>query len=273
MPGLTTWSGALHLSYRLVPPTPHLKTFMAAKNGATWEAIHAALPFDRERSEDPKAKPDSRRYRDPKQLYETAGLLFQEDGRVWFTELGMALKRFLPHITPANVVLIGRHAALTLASCQLRNPTDAGTKYDQRMNVFPFRFIWMAMLDLDLRINSDELNRAVFHVTNEDSLHEAISKIRESRRTGNLNVLGEETITGKGKDDRVIPLVSLASFGWSLITDKRESPIEGYYSVRENCVRLLEAAILTPARHREFASVREYAEHLSEAACLPKDLR
>lgn len=273
MPGLTTWSGALHLTYRLVPPTPHLKTFLAAENGAPWEAIHAALPFESKRSDVGGTKPDPRRYRDPKQLYETAGLLFQEDGRVWFTELGMALKRFLPHLTTANVVLIGRHAALTLASCQLRNPTDAGAKYDERMKVFPFRFIWMALLDLDLRINSDELNRAVFRVTDEDSLHEAITKIREFRRTGDLNVLGEETLTGKGKDDRVIPLVSLASFGWSLITDKRESPIEGHYSVRENCVRLLEAAILTPVHHREFASVREYAEQLSEAACLPKDLR
>jgi hypothetical protein len=273
MSGLTTWSGGLHLSYRLVPPIAHLKTFLAAENGAEWETIHTDLPFDPERSKYVGATADARRYRDAKQLYETAGLLFQEGGRVWFTELGLALKRFLPHLTATNAVLIGRHAALTLAACQLRNPTDAGAKYDEKMKVFPFRFIWMAMLELDFRINSDELNRALFRVVDEDSLREAISKIREFRRTAQVGLLGEETHTKKGKDDRIIPFVSLASFGWSLITDKRESPIPGYYCIRPHCVRLLEAAILTPVRHREYQSVREYAEHLSEAACLPRDFR
>lgn len=273
MPPLTTWSGALHLSYRLVPPSEHLQAFLAADNGDAWEKIHAALPYDPQRGPGGAPTPDTRRYRDAKQLYETAGFLYQEEGRVWFTELGLALKRFLPHVTPANVVLIARHAALTLAACQLRNPTDAGSKYHTSMRVFPFRFIWMAMLDLGLRISSDELNRAVFRVTDEDSLYPAIRKINAFRRSRALEELGDEIITGEGKNDRIIPWISMASFGWTLLMDKRESPVEGHYFVRGNCVRLLEAAVRTPVRHRDFPSVGAYAEYLSESACLPRDLR
>src|SRR5205823_5166130 len=69
----TEWSGGLHLSYRLIPGvSDHLKTFLSAENGTPWQEIHAALPYDSERA-GAGAAPDPRRYRDPKQLYETAG--------------------------------------------------------------------------------------------------------------------------------------------------------------------------------------------------------
>ena len=273
MAPLTEWSGGLHLSYRLIPIADHLKTFLSAEHGAPWQEIHAALPYDPERASAGKTAPDPRRYRDAKQLYETAGFLYEDEGRVWFTELGAALKRFLPRISKANTILVARHAALALAACQLRNPTDAGSKYDPSVRVFPFRAIWAAMLDLGLVLSSDELNRAIFKVTDDDSLARAIRAIDEARRSGRIDDLGQETIQGKGKNDRIIPFMSLASFGWTLIMDKRESPAEGYYHVRPEFAPILEVALATPARHREFPSVRAYAEYLGEAACLPKDVR
>jgi hypothetical protein len=273
MPGLKIWSGGLHLSFRLVPTSEQLRTFLAAENGTPWEEIHAALPYDTERARGGEAAPDARRYRDSKQLYETAGLVYQDDGRVWFTELGAALKRLQPRLSKANAVLIARHAALTLAACQLRNPTDAGSKYDPAVRVFPFRSIWTAMLELGLVIRSDELNRSIFRVADEASLAASIRAIRAVRQTGRIEDLGEETITGHGKNDRIIPWMSLASFGWTLIMDKRESPVDGYYHIRPEFVPILEGALATPPRHREFPSVKAYFEHLGEAACLPKDMR
>lgn len=273
MPPLTEWSGGLHLSYRLVPVSDHLRTFLSAENGAPWQDVHAALPYDSERASPPETAPDPRRYRDAKQLYETAGFLYQDEGRVWFTDLGAALKRFLPRLSKTNAILVARHAALALAACQLRNPTDAGTKYDPSVRVFPFRAIWTAMLDLGLILSSDELNRALFKVTDDDSLARAIRAIHEARRSGRIDDLGSETIQGKGKNDRIIPWMSLASFGWTLIMDKRESPAEGYYHVRPEFITILEGALAAPARHREFSSVRAYAEYLGEAASLPKDVR
>ena len=271
--GLTVWSAALHQSFRLLPPSEHLKAFFAAEDGAHWEDIYGALPFDAERSSSGATSPDARRFRDPKQVYETAGLLYLEREFVWFTDFGHTLKRFLPHLSRENMVLLARHAALALAACQLRNPTDAGLKYADTMRVFPFRFVWQAMLELELRISSDELNRAIFRVTDAASLREAIEKIRQARRSGKPADLGEETISDKRKDDRIIPWVSLASFGWTLLMDKKEGGLTGYYRVRDDCVRLLEAAVQTPAEHRTFSSTAEYVRHVSRAACLPKDLR
>ena len=93
------------------------------------------------------------------------GLLFEaDDGRVRLTDLGEATRRWLPILTPKNAILLARHAAYALSACQLVNPTGAGGRYDADLRVFPFQFIWRAMLALGGRISSDELNRAMFKV-------------------------------------------------------------------------------------------------------------
>lgn len=272
MPGLTTWSGSLHLSYRLFPETtPHLVAFLEAADGESWESVFRRMPFDRPRSGGGAADP--RRYRDAKQLYETAGLVYQREGRVWLTDLGKAVKRFRPYLSESNRIILARHAALGLSACQLRNPTDAGQKYDPSVEVFPNRFIWAAVLELGLCISSDELNRAIFKIKNEEQLREAIDRIRKFRQTGELDALGPETITEKAKNDRIIPVVSVASFGWTLLMDKGESPIAGHYCVRPGYERLLEAAVAVSYPHKDFPDVETYMRQISEAACLPQDLR
>lgn len=271
MPPLTTWSGSLHLSYRLLPLSGHLKAFMESNDGDAWGDVFARMPFAGTRSE--SAEPDPRRYRDAKQLYETAGYLHQDNDRIWFTELGANVKRFLPFLNPANFIILARHAALALAASQLRNSTEAGQKYDPIMRVFPNKFIWQAMLDVDLRVSSDELNRAIFRTRNENDLREAIEKIRTYRSSGDVNGLGAETITGHGKNDRIIPIVSIAGFGWTLIMDKDESPISGHYHIRPGCEKLIEAAVAVDWPHLEFDTVQDYMNRISQAACLPKDLR
>lgn len=270
--GLTTWSGSLHKSFRILPSNnfgnDDLLAFLQAEEGAPKEQVLRRLPYERSRSPGQMADlPDERRYRDLKQVLETCGILWQEDGRIWFTDFGRALRSFMPHANEKNIILIARHAAFALSAVQLRNPTRAGKKYHPSMEVFPCRFIWQAMLQLGHRIASDELNRAVFRTRNGDMLDEAIDRIRVYRKTGNVEVLGPEAISGKSKNDRIIPIVSIASFGWTLIRQKDDL---GFYEIKPECVPLLEAALAVPVRHREFKSVKHYVTAVSNAAYLPK---
>ena len=291
MEKLRKWSGSLHKSFRLLPTAQFgnddLLAFLNSEDGVHWRDIYDRLPYDASRSggagrgnheEDEgqeedggEGVPDPKRYRDPKQVFEACGLLWQDDGgRVWFTEFGRTVKRFIVHANEKNVSLLAQHAAFGLSACQLRNPTGAGKKYHEEMCVFPFRFIWEAMLKLDYRINSEELNRAVFLTRNRDMLDEAIEMIRHYRRTGKIEDLGEEAITGRSKNDRIIPLVALASFGWTLLAQKDEA---GFYTVKPECIRLLEAAVSLPAKHRDFPTVKSYVEAISSTACIPRDYR
>jgi hypothetical protein len=232
------------------------------------------LPYAGARAATPGEGPDPRRYRDARQVYQTAGLLYEGDGGcVHVTALGHATRRWLPLVHEKNARVLGRHAAFALAACQLRNPTGAGGKYAEEMTVFPFAFIWRAMLALDNRLSSDELNRAIFRVQNEDELATAIDRIHEYRQTDDLAAMGEETETGPGKNDRIISWMSIASFGWMLICDKSADRARTHYTIPATTLPVVREASRIRHRHRDFKTVPEYVEYLASAAALPGDLR
>jgi len=239
--------------------------------------VLARLPYDAARAVrrgGGTGTPDPKRYRDGKQVYQTVGLMYEDQqGVVRVTELGKATLRWSSLINPKNASILGRHAAYALAACQLRNPTGAGRKYADGIEVFPFQFIWRAMLALDGRINSDELNRAMFKVRNEQELAECILRIRAARSSGNVEELGPEVITGTGKNDRIIPWMSLASFGWTLFPDKRAGEQGDYYTLIPSTYDIIREAANIHSRHKNFSSTEAYIEHVSRAASLPKDLR
>jgi len=270
------WSGSLHQTFRLLPrdqQSRNLMPFLEA-DGLTSDELLSRLPYDRVRSTQPdRPGPDPKRYRDGKQVYQTAGLLYEDGGRIHVTALGEATRRWLAIITPKNRVLLVRHAAYALASCQLRNPTGAGEKYGDGVKVFPFAFIWRAMLALDRRISSDELNRGIFKVTNEDELARTVETIRSARAKNDIGLLGEETLTGRAKNDRIIPWMSLASFGWTLFPDKRGGEAGDYYELDSHALSVVKEAAKVRHQHRSFSSVAEYIEHVARCAALPKDLR
>jgi hypothetical protein len=271
-PAKTIWGSGLHQSFRLLPsPSRHLRPFLEGE-GKTPEEILAQLPYDAARSKNPGNAPDPKRYRDSRQVYETAGLLFEgEDGIVHTTTLGKATLRWLNVVNEKNVFILGRHAAYALAACQLSNPLGAGRNFEASVIVFPFAFIWHAMLSLDGWITTEELNRAIFKVKNQAELQSAIHSIHEARVANDFTLLGEETVTGKGKNDRIIPWMSIASFGWTLIFDKDEGG--GVYRIKPRAVHLLKEAAAIRHRHRTFVSGQEYIEHVAKAAALPEDLR
>jgi hypothetical protein len=272
--GELTWSGSLHQTFRLLPqPSPSLRPFLEA-DGLTPEELLTRLPYARSRAGDgSRSAPDPKRYRDGRQVYQNAGLLYETSGRVRVTALGEAVRRWLDIITPKNRVLLARHAAYALAACQLRNPTGAGERYDESVVVFPFSFIWRAMLQLDGRISSDELNRGLFKVRDATGLEDSIKAIRDARKHRDVSRLGPEVITGQGKNDRIIPWMALASFGWTLFPDKRDAEEAGFYELPADTRSVVVEASQVRHIHRDFSSTEEYVEHIARCAALPKDLR
>jgi hypothetical protein len=266
------WGGSLHTPFRLLPePLGHLRPFLSAE-GQTPEDVLKVLPYESNRSKNSSSVPDSKRYRDPRQVYQTAGLVFEgEDGLLHVTDLGRATLRWIDKLTPKNVVILGRHAAYALSACQLLTPI--GKPYDPGVTVFPFAFIWRAMLTLDNKITSHELNRAIFKVTKEIELPQAIDRIAEARAKGDLSIMGDETVSGKKKNDRIIPWISIASFGWTLIQNKGSGAESEYYRIPEHTLGLIREAAAIRHNHREFTTKKQYVEHISRMAALPQDLR
>lgn len=273
----TTWTGSLHQTFRLLGAQSRTLVPFLESDGLAQDQVLLRLPYDQARAVargGGSGGPDPKRYRDAKQVYQTAGLLYErDDGRLCITELGKATLRWAPKINNRNCVILAKHAAYALSACQLRNPSGGGRKYDANMVVFPFQFIWRAMLALDGKISSEELNRAIFKVKNEDDLREAISNIHSSRRSGDLTELGDEVITGDKKNDRIIPWISLASFGWTIFPDKRGGADGSYYVLPPATLPIVREAAQLRHKHREFSSVEIYIENVSRSACLPEDLR
>jgi hypothetical protein len=267
------WGGSLHSTFRLLPePAGHLRPFLES-DGLHKGAVLAKLPYDAARAGAAAGStPDPKRYRDARQVYQTVGLLYEDDdGAVRITDLGAATLRWLDIVNEKNALILGRHAAYALSACQLRHPSRAGLKYDDDVIVFPFAFIWRAMLALEGRISSDELNRAIFKVTNEQELEEAVETIAEAREKEDESLMGDETITGSSKNDRIIPWVALASFGWTLFPDKRTTG--DYYELADRSRDLVAEAAAIRRRHIEFDSIADYVAHVSRAAALPPDMR
>lgn len=275
----TQWTGSLHQTFRLLPTAEmsgNLRPFLSS-DGLSSDAVLDKLPYDVARARARGAtgtKPNPKRYRDGKQVYETIGLLYQgDDGLVHVTDLGRATLRWLDIINGKNSVILARHAVYALAACQLRNPTGAGNRFDHSVEVFPFQFIWRAMLSLDGRINSDELNRGIFKVKNEEDLEATIRAIRASREAEDVTRLGDEVVTGKAKNDRIIPWMSLASFGWTIFPDKRGGEDWSYYELVHKTMHIVKEASRIRRKHREFGTTEEYVQHVSRCAALPGDVR
>jgi len=270
-----TWHCAFRSTFRLLPRSEQslqLGVFLSS-DGQAPEAILTKLPYASERAETPGELPDPKRYRDGRQLLRTVGLVYEDsDGRLRVTELGRALLRWLPHLTKENAPVLGRHAALALAACQLRNPTGEGKRYANEVVVFPFRTIWQIMLTLGGRIYSDELNRAVFKITREDQVGAAIETIRQARSSGDVSKMGPETVEGSAKNDRILVWMAWASFGWLLIRDKSEST-DGSYTVNPKCRQLLYEISRIRHRHRDFSNEIAYVKYLAQCAAIPPDVR
>ena len=275
------WNCSFRSTFRLISPHPaHGRSDVVdaflQRDGCTKEEVLGALPYHQNRSRSPDGIPSWKRYRDGRQLLRTVGLVYEEEvdnqHRIRVTELGHAVRRWRADMNDRNAPVLGSHAARSLAACQLRNASPEARHYDQSVRVFPFAFIWRAMLALDGTITSDELNRAILKTENKDDLNEAIERIRVARLSDNLELLGDEVVSGTAKNDRILVWMAWASFGWTLINDKRTSGCRAYRIAPRATQIVRDAARLTYP-HREFATESDYVQYVSRCANLPADLR
>jgi hypothetical protein len=272
----STWNPSLHTSWRLFPVsngsrgTANLPIFLESQ-GRTSAEVLALLPREEARSQTGGLSADPKRFRDPRLIYELSGLLWEDRTThvVHLTDLGNTCRRWIGGLTLGNYTLLARHAVLALSAMELRNPTEEGENYQHTMEVFPALFVWEAMLELGCRISSEEMNRAVMNVKTHDDLRDAIRRVREARNSGNKADLGKAVVPdGPAQNDRIIPWMSLVSFGWLLMKDKRESE-SGDYELRPECIRMVEYACGLPRRLMNTTSIDRYVQRISDAACLP----
>jgi hypothetical protein len=269
-----SWEGSLHQTFRYFGKSSENLSVFLSSNGKTPDEVLSSLPYDAKRSRGANnATPDPKRYRDGKQVYQTIGLLYEDQAKLHVTEFGNAALRWQPLINQANFKIFSKHALMALSVCQLRNPSASGQKYPNTIEVFPFAFIWEAMLSLGGRISSDELNRSLFKVQNYNELLKSIANIRRSREEGNVDLLGDETISGERKNDRIIPWMSLASFGWTIFPDKRGASERNFYEISTETVSLVESVLFMRRKHSNFQNLKDYCLYIPENACLPRDFR
>jgi hypothetical protein len=252
-------------------------------DGLTVAEVAAGWPADPGRSSAPTADP--RRVRAMAQMLAPLGLACIEAppsgqrgdqyNRVRVTELGRALRRWRANgLVQENCRIIARHGARALGAAQLHNPTGEGNDYPMGTTAFPFAYVWRAMLALDGRITSEELNRAIFHATDDQGILAAVESIRLARQ-GNPAALGHEVAAGEDRNDRIGIWMARASFGWTLVSKKGADPQHpDHYCITEPwAARTLREVASARHRYCHFPSVRAYVEHLSDCAGLPLDLR
>jgi hypothetical protein len=266
------WKTSLRQTFRLLPrekQSPSLRLFLDS-DGLVEDDVLARLPYHAERAgQRGTGNVDRKRYRDPRQVYRSVGLLYERSsGAIRVTPLGKATRWWMDKLTRENVPVLARYAANALGAWQLRNPLPESREYAADVKVFPYAFIWRVMLAADDCVNSTELKCEVLRLRNEDDLADCVTRIREYRRTGDESAM--QAPIAVDKDDRLIPWMSLASFGWALI---REKDTSGYYRIDPPSRRTLERAAEVRRKHREFESEEDYLRHIEAAAALPEDLR
>lgn len=274
MGNLPTWSVGLRQSIRILERPSEWLNVMLQCGGMHDTNVLAQLPYDRARSSGGSASmPDARRYRDYREVIQTIGLGYEDAfNTLQITAFGHATHRWLQEIQSTNALALGRHAALALSSCMLRNPMRKRAHYDEDVVARPFAYLWRAMLELDGAISSEEMNRALLYAFNEDSLKDAIARIRAFRENPNSGSLLPEVETSQRKDDRLIPIISAGSFGYTFIKDKRESG-GSYYQLRQETVDILRTAAYADCPPAPQNSIDDYVRHISMRAATPKDLR
>ena len=171
-----------------------------------------------------------------KKLFQDACLLRVKESddtkRIEITPLGAALGRKW-----ANAHLIIENERKTLATSviqvlnryQLINPTTVDRFDSDTSDIFPYRAIWQAMLELDDRLHAEELNRVLLRATTQVELKDAIEKIRVARSQPNYDpnnqgiadsLLGPRVFSDPEQAARrMTPWFSMAGFGGLLFNE------------------------------------------------------
>jgi len=271
MPDERIWSTSLRQTFRLLPDaSENLRVFLDSDEEHRDDVL-ARLPYDAARAGGTgTGGPNPKRYRDGRQVFRSVGLVYEADKILRVTPLGAATLWWLDNLNEKNLPVLARFASYALSAWQLRNPTREGRRYADDVQVFPYVAIWRVMLLAERKINSDELARVVLKITDNDQVEAAAASILQARAEGDPDLMGERV---QEDNDRIIPWMSLASFGWTLIQDKREGDEAGYYQIPDHTLRIVERAADIRRPHLEFADEITYYRHIERAAAVPADYR
>jgi hypothetical protein len=265
------WSTSLRQTFRLLPAASDSLRVFLQSSGQHRDDVLRALPYELARARGGgTGGPDPKRYRDNRQVFRSVGLVYEEDEHLYVTPLGEATLWWLDNLSERNVPVLARYASYALSAWQLRNPSREGQQYAPEVKVFPYTTIWRVMLLAGGRINSDELARVVLKITQESEVEPAAALILDARRQGNSALMGERVTDD---NDRIIPWMSLASFGWTLFRDKSDGDHPGFYEIPDSTLRIVERAAEIQRPHLEFGGEISYLKHIARAASVPTDHR
>ena len=210
------------------------------------------------------------RLRTFRKLYERLGLIYRDNNNIRLSRLGVLLSRLegnlesykdtaLEDITAVAVDILSRY--------QLRNPVDEPT-LDPSCDVLPCLCIWRAMMELDSKINYEEMNRVILHVMKMADLDEAIEIIRKARsQYGNYQevdaavldeTLGPQVHTNQ-PSARIAPWFSFAGWGGLIIEQNQDS--DGYRRICESAKPFIKKVLGNPPIYYDTADKNDWLEY------------
>lgn len=210
------------------------------------------------------------RYRAFRKLYEKLGLLYKDNDVIRLSKLGnliSGLEGKLENYKNGVIDDITAFAVDILSRYQLRNPVDE-PNLDKSCDVLPCLCIWRAMMELDLKINYEEMNRVILHVMKMSDLDAAIEKIRNARSLyGNFqntdasildDVLGDPVHTDQ-PSARIAPWFSFAGWGGLIIEQNQDS--DGYRRLCGSATPFIKKVLDNPPSYFETEDRDEWLEY------------
>lgn len=240
----------------------HLEAFCKL-DGVRWNAYE-------EQSEIGNLDSSDSRLRTFRKLYEMLGLIYRENDTIHLSRLGVLLSQLKKRLNEQKNTALVDIAAVAidiLSRYQLKNPVD-DSGLDKNCDILPCICIWKAMIELDNKINYEEVNRVILHVMRMADLDSAIDKIRNARRLyGNYSdidsqlldeVLGTQVHSNQ-PSARIAPWFSFAGWGGLIIEQSQDS--EGYRHLCDSVIPLVTKVLDNPPTFFETDDKREWLHY------------
>ena len=238
-----------------------------------------------------KQKTDSRlsvsdqRLRTYRKMYEQLGLLYPKNNKIALSRLGFQFKNLKSTIIEKRDELfdnLARSAIDILSRYQLKNPVDdPHNALPDDFDVFPFVAIWMAMIGLDGKLHSQEMNRVLLRVKKMAYIPEAIQKIAAARSDlGNYSSasvtdlehhLGAEVVTNQ-------PTARMAAWfsnaGWGGLTIERNVDSDGFRALTPQGRKYLPTVLASPPPFYTASDADDwFAHYIGSQAATPASVR
>jgi len=197
------------------------------------------------------------RLRTYRKLYERLGLIYRKSNRIRLAALGLSVRELTTlsstEITSA-LSNTKKQAIVTLAKYQLRNPAESDhRRLGESCDVLPFLCIWKAMLSLDNKLHTEELNRVMLRVMTMSQVDSAISKIRSVRQIlASYKELDEailEEYLGASvcTDQPYARMASIFSLaGWGGLVIRQQAGSDGFRYLVDDSIEIISSIVKNP---------------------------